>query len=267
VIDAAPKPLAGRRIVVTRAREQAGELTRALEHLGAEVILLPAVAFAPPEDSGPLDSALHELRRFGWVLFTSQNAVRFTASRLKHLGLAPAVQRIAVVGPATAEAARQEGFHVDYIAAQHTAHALASELQGSFASQSVLLPRSDRSDPEHSQALREMGADVVDPVAYRTIAPETTDPAVLQSVREGAFDVAIFSSPSAFQNTDVLLGAGTLKKLSERVRYAAIGPTTAKAMRAASVRVHIEAQQASAAGLADAIVRYFQDHPVEARHS
>jgi uroporphyrinogen III methyltransferase / synthase len=266
-MDESPKPLAGKRVVVTRAREQAGELTRALEHLGAEVLPLPAVAFAPAEDSAPLDRALQELRRFGWVLFTSQNAVRFTAMRLKQLGLAPVVQRVAAVGPATAEAARQEGFHVDYLATDHTAHSLAIELRDTIAAHSVFLPRSDRSDPELAHELREMGADVTDVIAYRTVGPEAADPATLRRIREADFDVAIFSSPSAFQNTDALLGAGTLKKLAEHVRYAAIGPTTAKAMLAAGVPVRIEAQEASAAGLADAIVKYFQDHPLAARRS
>ena len=266
MIDAAPKPLAGKRIVVTRAREQAGELTRVLEQFGAQVILLPAVAFAPPQDSGPLDRALLELRRFGWVLFTSQNAVRFTIMRLKQLGLAPAVQSVAAVGPATAETARQEGFHVDYVANQHTAHSLALELQDSIASSNVLLPRSDRSDPELAAALRASGASVTDVVAYRTIAPEDVDPAVLEQVRAADFDVAIFSSPSAFQNTDALLGVGTLMSLAERARYAAIGPTTAKAMLTAGVRVHIEAEEASTAGLAEAIAKYFHDHATESRH-
>jgi uroporphyrinogen-III synthase len=264
-MDAAPKPLAGKRIVVTRAREQAGELSRALDHLGAEVILLPAVAFSPPEDLEPLDRALHELRRFGWVLFTSQNAVRFTAMRLEQLGLLPALQRVAAVGPATAEAARQAGFHVDYQATGHTAHSLATELRETVPGQSVFLPQSNRSDPELSHALREVGANVTDVIAYRTGAPEATDPATLHRIREADFDVAIFSSPSAFQNTDALLGAGTLKSLAERVRYAAIGPTTARAMVSAGVPVRIEAQEASAAGLADAIAKYFQDHSVEAR--
>lgn len=244
-----------------------GELVRALEHLGADVILLPAVAFAPVEDSGPLDRALCELRQFGWVLFTSQNAVRFTAARLKQLGLAPAIQRIATVGPATAEAARQEGFYVDYVATNHTAHSLAEELRDSIAAHSVFLPRSDRSDPELVVALGESGARVTDVIAYRTIAPESAEAAIVERVRAADFDVAIFSSPSAFHNTDSLLGDGTLRSLAERVRYAAIGPTTAKAMRAAGVRVHIEAEETSAAGLIDGIMKYFHEHSAESRHS
>ena len=128
MIEAHEKPLAGKRIVVTRAPDQAGELVRTLEHMGAEIVALPAVAFESPVDSKPLDRALGELRSFDWVLFTSQNAVRFVALRLEQLGLPPTIRRVATVGPATEEAARLQGFHVDYVATNHTAHALAQRI-------------------------------------------------------------------------------------------------------------------------------------------
>jgi uroporphyrinogen-III synthase len=264
-MDAAPKPLAGRRIVVTRAPEQAGELVRTLEHLGGEVILVPAVAFEPPEDSGPLDRALQELSRFDWVLFTSQNAVRFASLRLKQLGLPPATRQIATVGPATAVAARHEGFRVDYVATNHTAHSLAGELRDQVAHRSVFLPRSDRGDPAIAGALTEAGARVTDAIAYRTTAPAPPPAAILSRLRGADFDVAIFSSPSAFHNFDGFLGAGTLAALARRTHFAAIGPTTAKAMHEAGVRVHIEAEEATSAGLADAIIRYFHDHSAPSR--
>jgi uroporphyrinogen-III synthase len=266
-MDPAPKPLAGKRIVVTRAPEQAGELIRTLEHLGADVILVPAVAFSSPEDSGPLDRALQELGQFDWVLLTSQNAVRFAALRLKQLGLPPATRRIAAIGAATAAAARQEGFHVDYVATQHTAHSLASELRDQFVGQSVFLPRSDRSDPALARALSEAGAQVTDPIAYRTTAPAGPPAAILQLIRSADFDVAIFSSPSAFQHFEGFLGAASLAALAARTSFAAIGPTTAKAMHEAGVRVHMEAEEASPAGLADAIIKYFHDHPASSRRA
>jgi len=266
-METAAKPLLGKRIVVTRAPEQAEELTRLLEHLGAEVILLPAVMFSVPDDAHALDRALHELGHFDWILFTSQNAVRFTALRLRQLGLPPTVQQVAAVGPATADAAGREGFRVDYVAEHSTAHALASELGESLDGCAVFLPRSDRSDPELAEALRESGATVTDAIAYGTIAPADPDPAALQRIRHGDFDVAIFSSPSAFQNLDAMLGAGTLADVARKARYAAIGPTTAKAMRNAGVRVHIEAEEASSAGLADAIVKYFQEHAAPSRRA
>src|SRR5579872_3763275 len=119
------KPLSGKRIVVTRAPEQAQGMVHELQRFGAEVLLLPLIAFESPRDSRPLDMALHELSGFDWILFTSQNAVRFVARRLEQLGLKQITPRIAAVGPATAEVARQRGFPVDYIAKNHTAHPLA----------------------------------------------------------------------------------------------------------------------------------------------
>jgi uroporphyrinogen-III synthase len=260
-MEAAPRPLAGKRIVVTRAPEQAGELVRTLEHLGGEVFLVPAVAFEPADDPGPLDRALLELSRFDWVLFTSQNAVRFASIRLKQLGLSPAARQIAAVGPATAAAAEQEGFRVDYVATHHTAHSLAGELRDRIVDRSVFLPRSDRSDPAIARALTEAGARVTDAIAYRTTAPEPPPAAILSRLRNADFDVAIFSSPSAFHNLDGFLGSGSLAVLARRTHFAAIGPTTAKAMHEAGVRVHIEAEEATSTGLADAIIRYFHDHP------
>jgi uroporphyrinogen-III synthase len=265
MIDAHEKPLAGKRIVVTRAPEQAGELIRTLEHMGAEIVSLPSVGFESPEDSQPLDRALGALGSFDWVLFTSQNAVRFVALRLEQLSLPPAIRRIAALGPATVEAAKLQGFHVDYVATNHTAHSLAHDLRDSLAGARVFLPRSDHAGAQVAMALREGGAEVTDVVAYRTVAPEAPDQAVLDRIRDAEIDVTIFASPSAFHNLDGFLGVGELAKLAERVQFAAIGPTTAKAMRESGVRVHIEAEEASAVGLADAIAKYYHERPAHPR--
>lgn len=263
----AEKPLAGKRIVVTRAPEQAQDLVSALERLGAEVILLPTVAFAPPEDSGPLDRALRTLSGFDWVLFTSHNAVRFFSRRMSELGLkrmppASPAPRIAAVGPATAEAAEQEGFHVGYVAKNSTGESLARELRPSLVGRKVLLPRSDRADARLPTALRESGAEVSEVIVYRTAAPEKLDRAILGRIRGGEVDVIAFASPSAFHNLSAAMGSNSdLAGLSSRVRFAAIGPTTARAMREAGVPVEIEASEASAAGaggLADSVAKYFE---------
>jgi uroporphyrinogen-III synthase len=272
VTNAPDRPLAAKRVVVTRAPEQAEALVHELHRFGAEVILLPAVTFESPEDSAPLDRALGKLSGFDWVLFTSQNAVRFLSGRLEQLGiekpgLGKMAQRIAVVGPATAEIAKQQGFRVDYVANNHTAHALADELRGSVYGRQVLLPRSDRADDQIANALREAGAYVTDVIAYRTIAPETLDQAVLDRIRVAEVDVIIFASPSAFHNLAGFLGVSRLLKLAESVQFAAIGPTTAKAMRESGVRVHIEAEEASAQGLADAIVKHYQDRAIPPRRA
>jgi uroporphyrinogen-III synthase len=263
--DASAKPLEGKRIVVTRATDQAGELIRTLEHLGAEIIALPSVAFESPEDSKPLDRALAELRTFDWVLFTSQNAIRFVALRLEQAGIPPVVRQVAVVGAASEEAAKLQGFHVNYVATNHTAHSLAKELRDTLAGRRVLLPQSDRAGNQLAIALREGGAQVTDVIAYRTVAPEAPDQAALDRIRAAEIDVTVFASPSAFHNLDSFLGAGELAKLAEHVQFAAIGPTTAKAMRESGVRVHIEAEEASAVGLADAIAKYYHERPGSTR--
>jgi uroporphyrinogen III methyltransferase/synthase len=260
------KPLAAARIVVTRASHQAQSLVHELERFGAEVILLPAVAFEAPQDSGPLDHALGELSKFDWVLFTSQNAVRFVSSRLEQLGLANIAQRIATLGPATAEISREQGFPVDYVATNHTARSLADELRDSINGRSVFLPHSDRADDQIANALRESGALVTDVIAYRTVAPEEPDQAILDRIRGGAVDVIIFASPSAFDNVAAILGTGDLITIAEHVQFAAIGPTTARAMRESGVRVHIEAEEPSAEGLADAIVKHYKDGAAPPRH-
>lgn len=262
-LDKDSPPLAGKRIVVTRASGQAQDLSSALERMGAEVLHLPTVAFASPEDFQPLDAALQKLQEFDWILFTSQNAVRFLAMRLRaldpHWAHRPAKKpRVAVVGPATAEAAVEEGLLVSYEAKNHTGEALARELAQDLRGRKVLLPRSDRGDNRVPAALREAGAELTEVVAYRTAAPKELDSENLRRLAAGEADAIVFASPSAFHNLCVVLPVAELVKLSERVQFAAIGPTTARALRDSGVRVEIEANQSSSAALAGDIAKYYK---------
>lgn len=269
-MDGAKQPLAGRCVVVTRAREQAGELAAALERLGAEVLLMPTVEFAPPEDWQLLDAQLRKLDAFDAILFTSKNAVRYILARCRSLGIRCETfsgARIAAVGPGTAHAAKQDGLRVDYVAKNHTGEALARELGNELRGRRVLLPRSDRADDRLPAALGEAGAEVTEVVAYRTAAPKEIDPQALERVRKAQVDAVIFASPSAFHNLSTWIPAGELAALAQRVQFAAIGPTTARALREAGARVEIEAADASAAALGDAIAGYYQKQPTAARHT
>jgi uroporphyrinogen III methyltransferase/synthase len=248
---------------VTRAPEQAGELIRELERLGAEVLILPTVSFAPPSDWQPVDSALRAIGEFDWILLTSQNAARFLAQRLRELELdakivETAKPSIAAVGLATAQAAAQAGFRVDYTAQARSGEGLARELQASLRNRSVLLSRSDRADDRLPNLLREIGAQVTEVVAYRTAVPESLDAGIVDRVQRGEVDAIVFASPSAYRNLSDAMGAKRLAELSSRVDFAAIGPTTARALREAAARVAIEANESSAAGLADAIAKHYQ---------
>jgi uroporphyrinogen III methyltransferase/synthase len=265
-------PLAGKRIVITRAPEQAGELVSALESLGAHVFLLPTVSFAPPQNFAELDAALERLTDFDWILFTSQNAVRFFCRRWTETGREPAALgslrgRVAAVGAATAQVIAAEGMRVDYVAQTQTGESLAAELRDSVAGKEVLLPRSDRVDDRLPSALREAGARVMEVVAYRTLRPEKLDYEILTSVRYCEIDAIVFASPSAFHNLAALVPSTELAALSNRIQFATIGSTTTRALREAGVRVAIESNDSSSAGLADAIAKYYQRQTSAVRHA
>jgi uroporphyrinogen III methyltransferase / synthase len=263
-LERASHPLAGKRIVVTRAREQAHDFIQYLREMGAEVLLMPTVAFAPPDDWAPVDAALQQSAQFDWVLFTSRNAVGFFCQRWRELELdldlfQLAKPLIAAVGPATAQVASENGLRVDYVAKANTGKALAAEMRLSLSGKSVLLPRSDRADDRLPDALREAGAFVTTVVAYRTSAPESLDPEILARLRLAEVDAISFASPSAFHNLARFIGSSEeLASLSQRVPFAAIGPTTARALRDAGVRVAMEAVEPSPACLADAISKYYE---------
>jgi uroporphyrinogen-III synthase len=256
--------------VVTRAREQAGELIRELERMGAQVLMLPTVMFAPPADWRPVDAAIRTIREFDWILLTSQNAVRFLAQRYRELkldikSLKPLKPAVAAVGPATAQAALKAGFQVDYTAEGGSSESLARGLHALLGN-SVLLPRSDRADDRLPNLLREAGARVTEVVAYRTAAPKTLDSGIVDRIRRAEVDTIVFASPSAYRNLSDLLGVKQMAELSSQVDFATIGPTTARALRDGGARVAIEANESSAAGLADAIEKHYQ-RQISAKHS
>lgn len=269
------KPLANRRVVVTRAAEQASELAERLETLGAEVLLLPLVEFHLPEDTGALDGALSEIENFDWLLLTSQNAVRFVAARGRDLRLDLAAMlaanharpKVAAVGRMTEKAALGEGWRVDRVSAGHGAIDLAREIAGEIAGCRVLLPRSDRATSHLPQALIAAGAAPVEVVAYRTVPTREIDSGVLGRLERGEVDVVSFASPSAFLALGERLGAEPLRRLAGTARLAAIGPTTAEAIRRAGYEVSIVAEVSSAAGLAAAIATHFsKNSAIGGRH-
>lgn len=256
-------PLSGKAVVVTRAAAQASELVSLIEAQGARVLLLPLVGFAPPADWGPLDAQLARLDSFGAILFLSKNAVRYVAERSRALQIAwdfsPARRPLlAAVGRGTEQAARREGMRVDYVAKNHSAESLVRELGSSLSGRRVFVPRSDRGDDSLPHALEELGAEVTQVVAYRTTTPDDPDRDILRRIRRAEVDAVLFSSPSAFSNLCTLIPAPEVVKLSSKIGFAAIGATTARTMREAGVRVEIEAREPSAAGVTNALARYYK---------
>ncbi len=164
--EAPPSALAGKRIIITRSAAQSEALARELTGRGAIPLVLPLVSFAKPEDFAPLDAAIAEIQRFDWMIFASAQAVRAVVKRAEELKRrlpgSESKLRIASVGPVTAEAAREAGLAVEYVAETHIGTALAEELGNRLQGAKVFLPRSDRGNPDLPRALKRHGAKVTE---------------------------------------------------------------------------------------------------------
>jgi len=273
VAEIARSPLAGKRIVITRAALQSEALAKVLAELGAIPLVLPLVEFGEPEDLGPLDAAIAKLERYDWIIFTSGQAVRAFAARSKDLGAsrnaAGSKSQIAAVGPVSAEAVRQTGLPVEYVARTHSGVGLANELGERLRGRSVLLPRSDRANPDLPAALKTHGAQVTEVVAYRTLQPGEVDRQKLSSISAGETDAVLFFSPSAVQNFAELVGAGHFLGLQNALAITAVGPITAEALRHLKMERIVVAADTTSTAVVQALENHFasavKSHPAGAK--
>jgi uroporphyrinogen III methyltransferase/synthase len=253
--------LQGKRIVITRAATQSEALSKQLSALGAIPVILPLVAFAEPEDFSALDEAITQVDRFDWMVFTSAQAVRAIVARSERLKipLSRAVSKamIAAVGPASAESVTQAGLPVEYVANVHNGVALADELGERIRGRKVLLPRSDRANPDLPAALKRHGALVTEVVAYRTLQPTDVDKQNLGRIVTREADAILFFSPSAVQHFAELAGVEQLCELQDRLAITAVGPVTAGALQEAGVEKAVVAADTTAAAVVRALEQYF----------
>jgi uroporphyrinogen-III synthase len=253
--------LKGKRIVITRAAAQSEAIGKQLSALGALPVILPLVAFAEPEDFALLDEAIAQVEHFDWLIFTSGQAVRAFVGRSKQLN--GSLERrgskvqIATVGPVSAEAVRQARLPVEYVSNIHNGVALAQELGERLQGRTVLLPRSDRANPDLPAALRAHGADVTEVEAYRTLQPSEVDKLNLGRISAGEADAILFFSPSAVQHYAELAGAEQLRKLQDRVVITAVGPVTANALREAGVERMVVAVDTTATSVIQTLEQHF----------
>jgi uroporphyrinogen-III synthase len=267
VVELTRSPLAGKRVVITRAALQSSELFDKLKHCGAIPVVLPLISFAPPDDYAPLDTAIRRWKQFDWVVFTSAFAVQAVVLRAakfgRNLAKGAAPPDIAVVGPATKDKAEKAGFFVEHQAQTHLGVALAQELGDRLRKKYVLLPRSDRANPDLPSALRERGADVTEVIAYKTLRPTDADQEAINRVARGEADAVLFFSPSAVHTFIDLVGRDRVKALQGRVAMASIGPVTAAALRDAGIQRIITAPEATS----DAVVTALEGCFAKGRYS
>lgn len=257
------KPLMGRSIVVTRAREQASGLAASLTELGAEVIQCPTIEISPMASYAELDAALANLADYHWIIFTSVNGVRHFWQRLAKAGKdsrALATCKVAAIGPATADALTQHGIAPDFIPDRYVAEGVLDGLvareNGNVHGKRFLLPRAAKAREVLPDELRKAGA-VVDVIsAYQTVPAAHRKDEVMERIMAGTLDCVTFGSSSTVENFLSLIPADVLKAHPE-VQLAAIGPITADTLTANGLPCHIQPAEYTIPALVAALKEHF----------
>jgi uroporphyrinogen III methyltransferase/synthase len=255
------QPLFGKRILITRAREQTTAFAARLEAAGAEVVEFPTIQIEPPESWEPLDAAIARLREYGWVIFTSANGVRFFSDRLQAAGRDMRdLFGIAVcaIGPATAAALLDRGVRADLVPAEFKAEALV-EAVGSerIRGARVLLARAAEARQVIPEELTRRGA-IMDVVpAYRTLRNTANADQLCALLRDGKIDVVTFTSSSTVRHFVDLVGEEASGLLQDVV-VASIGPITAGTASQHGIVSHIVPETYTIPALTDALIRHFQ---------
>jgi len=256
------KPLFGKRVLVTRSREQASALSQQLRELGAEPLEYPAIEIAPPKDIAPLDEAIARLPTYDCLIFTSANGVDAFVTRMSEKGMdmqALARLKIAAIGPATAQALAGHGLRVDYLPEVYTSEEIAAGI-GDVSGQRILLPRVERAPKQLAQALRGKGAVVDEVAAYRTLAVGAPDE-LKALLADGQIDIVTFTSSSTVRNLAAGLQGPTPAEVLSRCLVACIGPVTARTAARLGIRVDVVAREHTIAGLVEAIVAALRQPP------
>lgn len=263
--------LQGRRILVSRPREQSAGIAEGLRLNGAEVIEAPTIRIEPPSDWTAVDGAIRRIAAYHWVIFTSVNGVKHFLGRMSAIGVDErqlAKAKLAAIGPATRDELEAKDFKVDVVPERFVAEEVFEALKksGPLEGCRVLLPRADIARKALPELLQKEGVEVDVVVAYRT-APSIEDiRRAIDLVSQGSIDVVTFTSGSTVRNffsaVEDRLG------LKDKFLTASIGPITSQVLREYGFEPSIEANEYTSDGLIAAIVDYFaRAHSREGRRS
>lgn len=255
------RPLFGKRVLVTRTREQASELVQMLEDQGADCVEGATIALVPPDSWEPLDQALADVASFQWLIFTSINAIKFFFMRLHEKGMDARDlkgPKVAVVGVATAEALLAHGIKADLIPEVFTGEGLAESLvKIGVQGNRILFPRAMKAREVLPEVLQNNGADVTMVPVYQNVQPADYD-LVCRELAEKKIDVVTFTSSSTVKNFLDMIGKENRDRLLDGVVIASIGPITSETARKNNLRVDIQPDTYTIPDLVDSIIRYFQ---------
>lgn len=253
------RPLFGRRILVTRTREQASALSAALAELGAVPVELPLIEVAKLDSYDALDSALQRVAEFDWLVFTSANGVAAVMARLTALGLdvrhlkGP---RIAAIGPATSEPLTKMGIRVDLVPQKFIAESLADALIAqNVVGKRILIARAEEAREVLPKRLAEAGAVVTVVPCYRTRPAAEAGERLRDLLEHGLVDTITFASSSAVKAFAQCLGVNSLRTLLRGVQIACIGPITRESAINLGLQVDITPAEHTIAGLVQALAK------------
>ncbi len=257
------KPLFGKKIVITRAREQASSFMEGLTGLGANCIEFPTIEIIPAEDPGPLDRSIDKINDYHWLLLTSVNGVKCFFNRLYEKGRDARALRdvkVCTIGPKTADAVRGYGIIPDLVPSTYRAEAVVEEFRKFRAAKlKILHPRASKARDILPDELRKMGAalDIVD--VYRTIMPENKIERVYKMLEEGDIDMITFTSSSTVNNFMKMFGdkAERIKTWLKDVDIASIGPITSETVKKLGLNITVEPVDSTIDALTEVIIKHY----------
>jgi uroporphyrinogen-III synthase len=262
----ATKPLSGLRVLVGRARRQAGTLSSKLRALGAQVLEIPFIEIKEPRSYRPLDTALRNLQNYGWLIFTSVNGVEAVWARMQRLGITRkqlTKLRVAAIGPATRKALEERGLKVAVVPKEYVAESVVKSLRTRVKGKRVLLARAKVARDVIPRELRKLGARVDVVEAYETIVPMTSRSRLRSALSDPRRrpHVVTFTSSSTVRNFVALCGKNVWRQATrpstraqDYLLFASIGPVTSTTLRELGLPVHIEAREYTIPGLIRAIL-------------
>jgi uroporphyrinogen III methyltransferase/synthase len=258
------RPLFGRRIVVTRSREQAADLVELLEAHGAEAIQAPTIRIAPPDDMAPLDRACADAASYSWIIFTSANAVDSFMQRLLAASDVRELKgvKLCAIGPSTSQRLAQYGMRADLTPEEARSESIVDALKhtGRLEGARVLLPRADIAREVLADQLREAGAEVTEVTAYRTMlggGDRDSDHDVYRMLLDRQIDAVTFTSASTVKNFARIFGEEQAADLLNTTVVASIGPVTAEAAQQLGIRTTVMPSRYTITDLVDALVEHF----------
>ncbi len=255
------RPLFGKKIIVTRAREQASDLVKLLTDSGAECIECPTIKVVDTDDKKPLDDAIVNLGMYEWLIFTSVNGVKYFFDRLFENGLdvrALGNLKTATIGPATSQKLLDYGIKSDVVPKTYRAEAVVEAFENiDVKGKKILLPRALEARSVLPEELTKMGAELDDVASYQTVTVHENKDLLLSELESGNVDMVTFTSSSTVKNFSDMIPKERFDELTNGLEVASIGPITSDTARDLKFKISTEAEDFTIPGLTDAVLKFY----------